>query len=147
MVQNLQAVIFDLDDTLVDKSETLRAVAAIQYSSFSLNNFGVSFEDWKTQFVELNNLRIEKSEVFNRLGQRFSFAADLRGSLGSHFDQIFGYHVRPFPGAIETIQACKSNGLKIGIITNGRDAFQRSKIAGAGITDLIDYDGPQKLDQ
>jgi putative hydrolase of the HAD superfamily len=40
---------------------------------------------------------------------------------------------RRFPG-----QSNWSAGLKTGIVTNGRDAFQRSKIKGLGLDSLVD---------
>jgi len=44
----------------------------------------------------------------------------------------------PFAGTHELVAWCKSRSLKVGIVTNGRDAFQRSKIAGMGLDSAID---------
>jgi HAD superfamily hydrolase (TIGR01549 family) len=132
------AVLFDLDDTLHDKSATLRAVSAGQFRDFQLETVGVDFEAWETAFVELNNLRIEKREVFRRLGQHFEIAADQVALLLDDFDENLGKSAKPYPGAFELLTACKAQGSKIGIVTNGRDAFQRSKISGMGIEGLVD---------
>lgn len=138
MTTNLIAVIFDLDDTLVDKSATLLRVAALQYSHFSLGTFEIDQQDWNEQYVRLNNLRIEKSDVFERLGKRFALSRELQALLFSDFDTILGHNVTPNVGAVETVRKCKSHGLKVGIVTNGRDEFQRSKIRGLGISDSLD---------
>lgn len=135
---NLRAVLFDLDDTLHDKSATLRAVAAKQYISGGLSSFGINESDWEAQYVNMNNLRIEKSEVFSRLRDRFSLPTDLAESLLVDFDSNLGIAAKPCPGALDLVVACKAQGVKVGLVTNGRDAFQRSKIAGMGITESFD---------
>lgn len=55
-----RAVIFDLDDTIHDKSTTLRTVAARLFIDHGLSNAGVDENSWNREFVYLNNLRIEK---------------------------------------------------------------------------------------
>jgi putative hydrolase of the HAD superfamily len=134
----LKAVLFDLDDTLHDKSATLRAVSNSQYLAASLARLGVDEHAWQESFVELNNLRIEKSEVFARLAKSFALPPVLQASLLEDFDNNLGKLAVPFPGAVDLLQACKGRGLKTAIVTNGRDAFQRSKIAGMGLTALVD---------
>ncbi|MEQ5841206.1 HAD family hydrolase [Paraburkholderia acidicola] len=133
-----RAVLFDLDDTLHDKSATLRAVSASQFRNFQLGTIGVNREEWESAFVELNNLRIEKTDVFRRLGQRFEISADRIALLLKDFDENLGKSARPYPGVFELLTSCKKQGFKIGIVTNGRDAFQRSKISGMGIEPLVD---------
>jgi FMN phosphatase YigB (HAD superfamily) len=135
---NLQAVLFDLDDTLHDKSATLRAVAARQYVMGGLSSWGIQERDWASQYVELNNLRGEKTEVFARLRDRFSLPSDLAAVLLADFDTNLGASARPYAGALDLVSACKSRGMKVGLVTNGRDAFQRSKIAGMGIAENFD---------
>ena len=42
------------------------------------------------------------------------------------------------PGAIELLAKARAAGLKTGIVTNGRDQFQRSKVAGLGLSPYTD---------
>jgi HAD superfamily hydrolase (TIGR01509 family) len=134
----LKAVLFDLDDTLHDKSATLRAVAARQYETGGLAQRGVPECDWLQQYLALNNQRIEKTEVFDRLRQRFDLPQPLAASLLADFDDTLGAQARPFAGAIELVRSCRSRGWKTGLVTNGRDAFQRSKVAGLGLAEDLD---------
>jgi putative hydrolase of the HAD superfamily len=60
----LRAVLFDLDDTLHDKSATLKIVADAQFLATDLEHYGVDRGTWQAAFIELNNLHIEKTEVF-----------------------------------------------------------------------------------
>jgi putative hydrolase of the HAD superfamily len=41
-------------------------------------------------------------------------------------------------GAMELLEWCRGVGLKTAVVTNGRDHFQRSKIAGMGMLPLLD---------
>ena len=134
----LRAILFDLDDTLHDKSATLRAVAARQYTSADLHRFRVAPEAWVSRFLELNNERIEKTEVFARLADTFDLRQSVQNELLHDFDTNLGKMARPFPKAIELLQACRSRGLKLGVVTNGRDGFQRSKTVGMGVHTLLD---------
>jgi HAD superfamily hydrolase (TIGR01509 family) len=134
----LRAVIFDLDDTLHDKSATLRAVARRLHADHGLSAQGVKLDGWVSEFVALNHLRIEKPEVFERLRVSFALPGALGRSLLEDCDANLGSQARPFPGAIDCLAACKAAGLKVGLVTNGRDGFQRSKIAGLGALPYLD---------
>jgi putative hydrolase of the HAD superfamily len=134
----LLAVLFDLDDTLHDKSATLDRVAGTQFAEFSLSGHGVSQPAWHERFVSLNNERIEKAEVFKRLAAYFALPQALGRTLLEDFDDNLGKLACPYPRAFDVLTALKKGGLKLGIVTNGRDAFQRSKIMGLGITPLVD---------
>jgi HAD superfamily hydrolase (TIGR01549 family) len=134
----MRAIIFDLDDTLHDKSATLALVASLQFASARLFELGVDEHAWRDAYLSLNNLRIEKTEVFAKLAAQFGLNGEVERSLREQFDRSLGQHAVAFDGAHALVQACKSHGMKIGIVTNGRDAFQRSKIDGLKLTPLID---------
>jgi putative hydrolase of the HAD superfamily len=134
----LQAVLFDLDDTLHDKSATLCVFAKAQHASNDLGRIGIDATDWVKQFVLLNNERIEKAEVFARLAREFKIPDAVQSALLHDFDANLGRSSLPFPGSVELLQACRVRGLKIGLVTNGRDGFQRSKVAGMGMLGLFD---------
>lgn len=134
----LRAVLFDLDDTLHDKTATLSIVAKTQFDGAELRRLGIAKSSWLASFIELNNLRIEKTEVFERLAERFSLSTDLKEQLLADFDSNLGTLAQPYSGIFELLIACKQQGLKTGIVTNGRDQFQRSKIEGLGISPFID---------
>jgi len=134
----LQAVLFDLDDTLHDKTATLREVAARQYVAGQLASLGIEEDDWESGYVELNNLRIEKTQVFDRLRDRYSLSSGLAEMLRADFDDNLGVSAKPYAGALTLVRSCRALGIKTGVVTNGRDAFQRSKISGMGIAEDLD---------
>src|SRR5688500_2277889 len=105
-----RAVIFDLDDTIHDKSATLRAVAGHLFVDHGLAGAGVNENSWNTEFVRLNNLRIGKPEVFARLKGQFRLTEELIQSLLADFDANLGSQAQPYPGAVECLAACKAAG-------------------------------------
>lgn len=135
---SLLAVLFDLDDTLHDKSATLEHVAGIQFAAFNLSSHGAAQTAWHERYLALNNERIEKAEVFRRLATDFSLPKALEDALLEDFDENLGKLACPYPSALDVLVSLRERGLKLGIVTNGRDAFQRSKIQGMGITNLVD---------
>lgn len=51
----------------------------------------------------------------------------------THFPEI-----KPMPGVIHALEKLKSSGISIGIITDGRSAMQRRKIAALGIDRFVE---------
>jgi putative hydrolase of the HAD superfamily len=131
-------VLFDLDGTLHDKVATLRVMADRQFDTAPLAAHAVDREAWRRAYVDLNETRLAKPEVFWQLGERFRLPAPLVRTLLHDFDGQLGAHAQPVEGALEFVRACKGAGLKTGLVTNGRDAFQRSKVAGLGLAPWLD---------
>jgi putative hydrolase of the HAD superfamily len=62
------AVLFDLDETLLDRTTSLKAFLAAQYGRFSSALGGVSLERWQDRFLELDQRgRVSKSLVYPAL--------------------------------------------------------------------------------
>lgn len=88
--------------------------------------------------MALNKQHIEKTEVFKRLAAEFRLPNGLQQALLEDFDENLGKHARPCPGALQVLSSLRQKGMKLGIVTNGRDAFQRSKLQGMGVSKLVD---------
>lgn len=104
LMRSLQAILFDLDDTLHDKSQNLAGFAQEQFATYALANHGVELSQWTSQYVYLNNLRIEKTEVFVRLQAAFKLNAFLANTLRENFDTNSGAATRPLPGLHALLQ-------------------------------------------
>lgn len=130
MTLRLRAVLFDLDGTLHDKPATLRVMARRQHAAHAP---AVDPAQWERAYLALNEMRIEKAEVFSRLRERFRLRAEVADTLRHEFDTTLGAHAQACDGALGFVDACRAAGLRTGIVTNGRDAFQRSKIEGLGL--------------
>lgn len=134
----IRAILFDLDDTLHDKAASTQLIADRQYDDARLVASGVNRAQWIAEYVELNDRKIEKTEVFARLATMFDLPAATASGLLADFDANFGKFARPFDGARDLLAACRERGLKLGIVTNGRDGFQRSKITGLELDGYVD---------
>ena len=130
----ISAVLFDLDETLHDKTATLTRMADLQFHHFDLGARAVDPAGWRGDYVRLNHRHIPKIEVFEMLTHRHDLPPSLTDSLLAHYDGTCGEQAQPFPGARETLERCQAAGLAIGCVTNGRDHMQRSKLAGLGLT-------------
>ncbi|WP_255989482.1 HAD family hydrolase [Chitinolyticbacter albus] len=134
----IAAVVFDLDDTLHDKSATLRLFALQQYDRYTLRQHGVNERDWLARYVALHTELLPKPAVFLALGQGFGLPPELVDALATDFDRRLGLHAVPFPGARELVHEARAAGALTALLSNGRDAFQRSKLAGLGLVCAFD---------
>ncbi|MFF7802061.1 HAD family hydrolase [Streptomyces olivaceus] len=123
-------VLFDLDNTLIDRRGALEA--------------------WAHGFTRSRYLPAEaESVIYERLRER-AYPADftyLRVALGLRDapDDLWRQYVdgiarsaRCFPGAREGLKALCGAGWTIGIATNGAGDIQRAKLAATGLAPLFD---------
>lgn len=125
-LKSVQGVIFDLDDTLYNEKQYVRsgfkAIAeylndnkAEQYL-WSIFEKGLPVIDVYLNEKGLADKKLEVLKVYRE-----------------HYPTI-----SLNDGVIETIEALKEKGIKVGIITDGRSIGQRKKISALGLDELFD---------
>ncbi len=128
-VQELKAVVFDMDDTLYGEKEYVRSgyrqIAAIlpqvQNAEKKLWKF---FEEKKPAIDELLNTEgIDSEETKLECIKTYRFQKP---------------EIHLYDGVKEMIQELKRKGIKIGLITDGRPEGQRAKIEALGLEELVD---------
>lgn len=121
----IKGVIFDLDDTLYSEKEYVRS----GYKAVS-DYLGGGYEEKLWDFFEAGKHAIDKllSEL-GRVGEKDEVLKIYR----SHKPDIHLY-----PKVTEMIEELKAEGIKVGIITDGRPEGQRNKIEALGI-DVDDF--------
>jgi len=134
----MKAILFDLDDTLHDKSSTLGRMADQQFSTFSLSDLGVATRSWLDRYLVLHNQLIPKAEVFEKLSSEFKLGDDIQKRLLENYDSECGKNAQAFPGMSELMTMCLDRGVALGCVTNGRDGHQRSKLDGLEISSSFD---------
>lgn len=128
-LEGLKAVVFDLDDTLYSEKEYIRsgyqAVARrLPEIDDAEAKLWKAFEDNKAAFDEvLKDEGIYTEELKNKC----------LGWYRCHQPDIHLYD-----GVKEMLLQLKSNGIKTGIITDGRPEGQRAKINVLGLEKLVD---------
>lgn len=125
-LDGVDAVIFDLDDTLYSEKQYVRsgyrAVAKLLGDEALADRLWTYFENGKPAIDEL----------LNELGCAEK-KAECLGVYREHIPEITLYS-----GVSELIQKLKSKGSKVGIITDGRVSGQKKKIQALGLDKLID---------
>lgn len=133
----IQAVLFDLDETLHDRQESLVHFLATQYDRFpALHSLEKNL--FTKRFLELDdNGRIWKDLVYATLIEEYGLSCKTEDLLKDYIGHMHEY-ARLVPDVLAVLQSLKNQGLKLGIITNGRHDFQMSVIISLGLTDLMD---------
>ena len=125
-------VLFDLDNTLVDRARFFRR--------------------WAEQFAGIRGLATEAIDTIvdadgDGMVDRTSFFVSLRGSLAlndSVNDMLESYWTdylgcfEPDPKVNEALSKLRDAGFKLGIVTNGHATWQKEKIRRAGLLSLVD---------
>jgi putative hydrolase of the HAD superfamily len=149
-----EAILLDLDDTIVSHSDgteelwqklcyqyaamieglnpdvlysAVREISHWYWSDFERHRLGrLNMKETRREYIALtfSKLGVENREVSNRLADAYT---EQREDL-----------VYLFPGAFNTLQTLKNQGIKLGLITNGTSETQRAKIEKFGLAPFFD---------
>jgi putative hydrolase of the HAD superfamily len=135
----LRAILFDLDGTLHDRAHTVRSLFEAQHRQFEAELRSVPREEYVRRMLVLDNYGYrEKTEAFGELASELGLDAALAPVLAAHFFDTYAGHVRAFPEVLHVLSALRGRGLKLGIVTNGRQSVQQQKIDRLGLAALVD---------
>lgn len=128
-IQGLKAVIFDLDDTLYSEKEYVRSgyqkiAEVIPQVKNAAEKLWKLFEEKKPAIDELLKLENIQSEEIKQ------------ACLCAYRYQIPDIHL--YEGVATMLEEFKKQGLKIGIITDGRPEGQRAKIQVLNLENMVD---------
>jgi putative hydrolase of the HAD superfamily len=86
---------------------------------------------------DLNKTRREIVRLaFSRLGVKTDCIAD---ALADTYSEAKSQAIAPIPGAVQTLNRLKNQGLKLALVTNGGAEPQRRKIERFGLAKLFDF--------
>lgn len=124
--QPVKGVILDLDDTLYSEKQYVRSgyKAVAEY----LGRIEAAEKMWR--YFEEGKAAIDA--YLEEIGEQHK-KTDCISVYREHTPEINLYE-----GAEELIASLKENGIKVGIITDGRPSGQRKKIEALGLDDLVD---------
>jgi len=98
----------------------------------------VTFESWSERFGQLEQGGLVwKDLVYARLCEEFGIGQSPE-SLLAEYEDGFARNVVPMPGMRATLARLRAQGWGIGVVTNGRSAFQRRTLSALAIGDLLD---------
>jgi putative hydrolase of the HAD superfamily len=107
ILNKVDTVIFDLDQTLLDKNQSLLNFADYQYEQFSLGRFIQDKQDYIGKFSELNNIIMPKEEVYEKLLDIFNIDISLYTELLDDLNNNFHVHSVGFPGHLQRLGRIK----------------------------------------
>lgn len=138
LFMSVKAVVFDLDDTLIESTVDYGKFKALTIEWLVQN--GERREDYSPQ--ETIVAIVKRYE--DRLRARGVPEEDVRrrlAELDRIMDEVEMERVEEsvaYPGARELLKLLRANGKKIGILTRGCELYTRTALARAGLADLVD---------
>lgn len=136
MNQN-KAVIFDLDQTLLDRTTSL-----IKFLTWQVNFFQLVPADDREKFIQRfleldDNGKVWKDRVYENLIQEFSIQHHSKEILLTSYINDFNKFSCCFEHVENIIIQLKQQGYLIGLISNGRTPFQEHNFYALGITEYF----------
>ena len=130
----IKAVLFDLDDTLLDREASVRYFVEQQYERFRPALVHLPQTAYVKRFMTLDQHGLApKDEVYRQLVSELEIT-DLSWSVlvEDYFGQFDRYCLN-LPGLELMLQTLTAQQRMLGIITNGPSPFQQQKIKAMGI--------------
>jgi putative hydrolase of the HAD superfamily len=135
----IDAVLFDLDETLLDRSTSLRAFLADQFGRHIDDLGTVSLDEWRDRFLVLDQRGlVHKSVVYPAILAEFGGLASAADGLLADYRSRCSRFAQPFAGMAVLLGEMRRQGLSIGIVTNGETDFQTRNIEALGLNTLVD---------
>jgi FMN phosphatase YigB (HAD superfamily) len=121
----VKAVVFDLDDTLINQKIWIADKLEILWSKFRDTLPGKEkFLSRAVQIVEEGN----RSRVFDALSHEFRFPDGLKERLIETYRQIQPENCPLFPDVLPTLTGLRENGFRLALLTDNPPETQRQKI-------------------
>lgn len=135
----LKAVLFDLDDTLVDRRGSYDIFYRSFYDQNDAVNEALSWPEAKAFFWTLSpDNATNPRQAFEAIQNRWP---SVSGDPDSHFHNYFKSmiaNMRPLPGAMELVEALNESGMPWGVVTNGHQ-YQLDKVKSSGLEGKIPF--------
>ena len=135
----LEAVLYDLDGTLVDHDHAARL--GVNAWSATLGLTGDQWERWAV--IERKWFTAFENGEVTHLGQRVERCREFIGRPGLSDEEalamyedylaVYRSNWQAYPDALPSLQEALGRGLKVGILTNGAEEMQRAKLERTGL--------------
>ena len=135
----LQAALFDLDGTLLDRLSCLRVYLYGQVGRLANDLHALPFGEYMERVIELDaHGHADKEELFRIIERDSTLSPGTWHRLLDDFLTYFPHICVPFPKAHQTLTTLRQQGIKMGLVTNGAVDSQQPKIDGLGIARYFD---------
>ncbi len=130
----IRAVLFDMDETLLDRQGSLRRFAAAQHATHQDVLGKLAVDQFVERFVALdNNGALWKDEVYRRILEENGIDSLGWETLLDEYVADFHLHCQGFPGLAAMVGELTGEGRLLGLITNGTYPFQLHNFHALGV--------------
>lgn len=130
----VKAAIFDLDGTLLDRDQSLRAFINSQYERFYDQLGHIPKDLYVQRFIELDARGYRwKDAVYQQLIREFKISGISWEIMLNDYVSRFKDHCVGCQGLIEMLEAMQKKDIQLGLITNGPGQLQLDSIRALGI--------------
>lgn len=133
----IKALIFDLDNTLIDRQRAFREMLYRKFNEL-FDDPQLVEEMIKDIILWDNNGQVERIDVFTKWAQKYNVTCITPEKLDKDWSNESGSVAFLFDDVRETLTELKKK-YKLALLSNGNTASQRRKINTIQIDDLIDY--------
>jgi putative hydrolase of the HAD superfamily len=139
MLADIQAVIFDLDGTLLDRRRSFDRFVRDQWQRFAHFLNAVDREEYAQTLIQRDrDGYAPRDELFTGTIAQFKLPSGLAATLLNDYRAGFPSTCLLFPDAARTLSSLRASGLKLGLITNGSVRMQSSKLACLALSPMFD---------
>ena len=139
MFADIQAVVFDLDGTLLDRRRSFERFVRDQWQRFAHFLKAVDREQYIQTLIEVDrDGYAPRRELFAGIIAQFELPSALAETLLNDYRAGFPSACLLFPDAAQTLSFLRASGLKLGLITNGSIPMQSSKLACLVLSPMFD---------
>ncbi|WP_226678911.1 HAD family hydrolase [Mesobacillus jeotgali] len=135
----IEAVFFDLDGTLLDRSASVVKFIEDQYDRFWPALSLIDKQRYKSRFIELDSRGyVWKDKVYSQLLKEFSITDLKWEDLLEDYMTNFKHSCIGFPHLHEVLGNLQQMGVKVGLVSNGKTPFQMNNVKALGIEEYFD---------
>jgi putative hydrolase of the HAD superfamily len=139
MLARIQAVVFDLDGTLLDRRRSFERFVRNQWERFARSLQTVEQERYVQALIELDDDgHAPRRRLFDGMVAQFDLPLGLADTLLSDYRDGFPNACVLFPDAAQTLSSLRASGLVLGLITNGSVRMQSRKLECLGLSRMFD---------